>query len=329
MPTGGTSSAEQGAGLVEIVAGKNADLNSADGLQGGPVFKLPFETPDDYLFCLGTAEWGLRFFGVLQGAIEYGHDTGKIVRKGKTAARVKAAATALPGAYLIPEGGSTHHFVVSASPSPFRLVTDLSGQTVGTIYGPDNVTSGGSVPEIIIGEGAWSRISWSGPAATGTTAVHAAVTDNGAQQVVTTGITNPAPPRNITATAGGTAGDIKAIQVIITGKNIKGDTITETLPAFTVDTPGTVAGALAFAWVTSITIPAHDGTGATTAIGVGDILGLPDAAAARLVEAAIFNGAVEGTLPTLVKDADEIEKNTLDPNSALDGSQLDVLLYER
>jgi len=46
-----------------------------------------------------------------------------------------------------------------------------------------------------------------------TTAVLAAVTSTALTQVITTGITNPAYARNITATAGGTAADIKAASV--------------------------------------------------------------------------------------------------------------------
>lgn len=102
-----------------------------------------------------------------------------------------------------------------------------------------------------------------------TDAIHAAVTDNGSPQTITTAITQPlAAPRRITATAGGTSGDIKAIAVTVVGTDENGDAQSEVLPVFTVDTPGTVTSTLYFQTVTSFTIPAHDGTGATTAIGV-------------------------------------------------------------
>jgi hypothetical protein len=156
--------------------------------------------------------------------------------------------------------------------------------------------------------------------------VHAAVTDNGSPQTVTTGITNPPYPRNITATAGGTGTDVKAIQVVITGTNIDDEEITETRPAFTVNTTGIVEGAKAFKTVTSVLIPAHDGTGATTAIGFGDKLGLPYELDANTVLLAALGGVREGTAPTVVADADEIEKNTVDLNSALDGSVVDIYL---
>ncbi len=157
-----------------------------------------------------------------------------------------------------------------------------------------------------------------------TTGIHAAVTDTGSQQVVTTAITQPSVPRNITATAGGTATDIKAIQVIVAGTNYAGAAITETLPAFTVDTAGTVTGSKAFKTVTSITIPAHDGTGATTAIGFGEKLGLPDKLPHNTVLAAFLGDTKEGTAPTVAASATALESNTVDLNSALNSSVVDI-----
>lgn len=161
-------------------------------------------------------------------------------------------------------------------------------------------------------------------AAANTTAVHAAVTDNGATQIITTGFTNPPYPRNVTATAGGTATDIKAIQVIVEGTNDAGETITETLPAFTVDTAGTVQGNKAFKTVTKATIPAHDGTGATTALGFGDKIGLPHKLAHNTVFLAFVNNVKEGTLPTVTVSTTLLEDNTADPNSALAGTAVDI-----
>lgn len=165
------------------------------------------------------------------------------------------------------------------------------------------------------------------PALGTTTAVHAAVTDNGAPQTITTAITQPDVPRNITATAGGTAGDIKAIQVVINGTDNDGVAISESLPAFTVDTPGTVSGNKAFKTVTSFTVPAHDGTGATTAIGRGTKLGLPKRLARDSVLAAYLNGVKEGTAPTVAADATNISGNTVILNSALNGTPVRVDYY--
>lgn len=156
--------------------------------------------------------------------------------------------------------------------------------------------------------------------------VLAAVTDNGTQQVITSGLSNPPCPRNVTATAGGTAGDIKAIQVIVAGTNFLDEAITETLPAFTENTAGIVTGSKAFKTVTSVTIPAHDGNGATTAVGFGDKLGLPYKLAEDSVLYATHNGAREGTAPTVAFSSSAIESNTVDLNTALDGSAVVVAL---
>ena len=162
--------------------------------------------------------------------------------------------------------------------------------------------------------------------AASTTGVHAAVTDNGSEQEITTEITDPAVPRSITATAGGTGGDIKAIQVTIEGTNFLDAAISETLPAFTVDTPGTVEGSKAFKTVTKITIPAHDDTGATTSIGWGDKLGLPYKREIISCIDAFLDKAKEGTAPALTVHVDNIESNTIDLNSALDGTKVDAFL---
>lgn len=162
------------------------------------------------------------------------------------------------------------------------------------------------------------------PAVGATTAIHAAVTDTGADQVVTTGITQPDVARNVTATAGGTSGDVKAIQVIVAGTDLEGNAITETLPAFTVNTTGTVTGSKAFATITSITIPAHDGTGATTAIGTGAKLGLPRRLDRNSVAAAYLNGTKEGTPPTVAVSSSVLASNTVTLNSTLDGSAVIV-----
>jgi len=159
-----------------------------------------------------------------------------------------------------------------------------------------------------------------------TDGVHAAVTDNGGEQEITTEITDPAVPRNITATAGGTGGDIKAIQVVIDGTNFLDAAIQETLPAFTGDTPGTVEGSKAFKTVTKATIPAHDGTGATTAIGWGDILGLPYKRSIMSCIDAFLDESKEGTPPTLTVDSSNIEGNTIELDSALDESKVDAFI---
>lgn len=159
------------------------------------------------------------------------------------------------------------------------------------------------------------------------TAVHAAVTDTGSQQVITTGFTNPSVPRNLIAVAGGTAGDVKAIQVIVDGTDFAGNAISETLPAFTVNTPGTVTGSKAFKTVTAMTIPAHDGTGATTSLGFGEKLGLPDKLTSNTVLMASLGGTKEATPPTVTVSGSVLADNTVDLNSALNSSAVDIYYF--
>jgi hypothetical protein len=163
--------------------------------------------------------------------------------------------------------------------------------------------------------------------ALGTTdAVHAAIVDDGTEQTITTAITNPDVSRVISATAGGTATDIGAIQVTINGTNDDDEVISEDLPAFTVDTAGTVTGSKAFKTVTSIVVPAHDGLAATTAIGIGDILGIPFLLDHDTVLKTYLDDVLEGTAPTVTTSSTVLESNTIDLNSALDGSDIDVYL---
>lgn len=178
-------------------------------------------------------------------------------------------------------------------------------------------------------EGAVERVqsrTLGSPALGAIAAVRAAVTDTGVQQVITASITNPAVCRNVTATSGGTATDIKAIQVIVAGTNINGESITETLPVFTVDTATTVVGSKAFATVTSITIPAHDGTGATTSVGTGAKLGIPTKLSRNIVQAAYLADVKEGTPPTVTVSSTAVESNTVTLSSALAGTAV-VVLY--
>jgi hypothetical protein len=171
-------------------------------------------------------------------------------------------------------------------------------------------------------------VSLGSPALGAITAVRAAHTDTGVDVTLTSGITSPAVPRNITATAGGTAGDIKAISVIVNGTSVTGATITETLPPFTVNTAGTVVGNKAFATVTSVEIPAHDGTGATTSIGTGAKLGLGYALSRNTVLRAFHNGVLEGTAPTVAVSSTAVESNTVQLNTALNASAVIVDFYD-
>ncbi len=171
-----------------------------------------------------------------------------------------------------------------------------------------------------------AHIEISEPAVAAADGALSAVTDNGSEQEITTGITDPDVPRCVTATAGGTEADIKAIQVTIEGTNYADEEISEDLPAFTENSAGIVTGSKAFKTITKVTIPAHDGTGATTAIGFGDKLGLPYKLERDTVLKTYLDDTEEGTASTVATSATAIESNTIDLNSALDGNDVDIYL---
>lgn len=158
-------------------------------------------------------------------------------------------------------------------------------------------------------------------------AVHAAISASAdTAVVVTTGFTAPPCTRSITATAGGTAGSIKAVQVILEGTNDLDEVITETLPAFTADTAGSVEGSKAFKTITKVTVPSMDGAGVTVTIGFGEKLGIPFKLPTNTCLLGSKAAVIEATAPTITVSATAIEGNTIKFNSTLDGSVMHAFL---
>lgn len=105
--------------------------------------------------------------------------------------------------------------------------------------------------------------------------------------------------------------------VDVTGTSFSGAVITE---AFTLSGTDTTTGAKAFKTVTAVEVPA----GEQIQVGIGDKLGLPYRSAFTTVFSTWLDNTLEGTAPAVVRDADELEKNTLDLNSALNNKQVDL-----
>ena len=113
--------------------------------------------------------------------------------------------------------------------------------------------------------------------------------------------------------------------MVITGTNYLGAAITETIA---LNGATAADGAKAFKTVTNIVLPAKTNeSGDTVSVGWSDVLGLPYYLTHNTVQSAFLANVKEGTAPTVVVDADEIEKNTIDLNSALNGSAIDVYLF--
>ena len=158
--------------------------------------------------------------------------------------------------------------------------------------------------------------------------VLAAVTDDGTEQTITSGFTQPPTPRVITASSAGNEADIKAIQVTVNGTDEFDEPLTELLPIVTVNTATTVTGLKVFKTITSVVIPAHDGNGATTSFGLGDILGLGVLLTRNTVLTTFLGDVREATLPTVKFSASAIESNSILLDSTLDGSAVLVDYYE-
>jgi len=125
--------------------------------------------------------------------------------------------------------------------------------------------------------------------------------------------------RNVTAVAS----DAVTTKITVYGTNIAGIAISEEL---TLNGTTPVVGAKAFKTVTSIVLPIATGT-ETVDVGFGDKIGLPFVFDAKPLAFAMQAGTLESTAPTLAIDTDEVEKNTIDLNSALDDTKdVDIFL---
>ena len=155
--------------------------------------------------------------------------------------------------------------------------------------------------------------------------VHAAITGSAtAETTVTTDITNPPCPRNLTVTPDGTTTDVAAGDVVITGTNYANQVISESF-TFTADAAAAVVGVKAFKTVTSILVHQQDGAAATFTVGFGELIGLPVMLSAKPLVFAMDDGVIM-TAPVITADADELEKNVIDLNSSLDGSVYDIFM---
>lgn len=166
-----------------------------------------------------------------------------------------------------------------------------------------------------------SHLTWDNPAAAAANNVLAATAlDAGAITEVVAGITNPDVPRalQIKGNQAGVAGN-----VVIDGTNINDEVIRETIAA---DEANAVEGNLAFKTVTKITLPAQTAAGDTISVGCADKLGLPYLLPTNTVILAALNNAREANAPTVATNAANLENNTIDLASALNGTQVDVYL---
>jgi hypothetical protein len=114
--------------------------------------------------------------------------------------------------------------------------------------------------------------------------------------------------------------------VTVYGTNISGSPIQEVIA---LAGAAVVNGTKAFATITKITLPAYavDNT-ERVRVGTGAKLGLPFCLTRNSVIAAFLANVKEAVAPTVTIDNDEVEKNLIQLNSALNGGAVIVDLYE-
>lgn len=130
--------------------------------------------------------------------------------------------------------------------------------------------------------------------------------------------------RNVTVSQTAVGAEDTNGTVVIVGTNLAGEAITETI---TPNGGATVAGAKCFATITSVT-----GAGwvigegnDTVTVGFGALIGLPDKLTdTAQVLGASLNNVKQATAPTVTVSATALESNTVDLDSALDGTPVKV-----
>ena len=171
------------------------------------------------------------------------------------------------------------------------------------------------------------KLALTGPAAASSTAnIASTVGDTtGVDTAITTGITDPDFARALVVCPTLNTADVAAGDVTIAGTNYLNESITDTITFIENDIDCRV-GTKAFKTITSVTFPAEDSPyGASWSVGTTDVLGLDKCMGGDHYMFGTFNDVYEGTRATVTYDVDDVESNTIDLNSALDGS--DVELY--
>ncbi len=161
------------------------------------------------------------------------------------------------------------------------------------------------------------------PAAASNTALLAATAVSNTAASTLTPTAQPDVPRNLTVTVAATvAVDIAAGNIVVTGKNVEGKTITENF-AVTADTPGTITGNSAFKSITSVAVPQQDGASVTVALGTGAKLGIGfrnlSTSAIKILKNTAGVEAIENASASALSSS-AVESNTVTPTTTPNGA---------
>lgn len=165
------------------------------------------------------------------------------------------------------------------------------------------------------------RQKWTNPVAKSAVLPHAAITLLATVQTITTGITQPDFARILTV-KGVMAGGSLTGNVVLTGTDIRGNVITDTIA---LNDNGEVAGVKAFKTLTSIALPVRVTAADTVSIGRADNLGLDRVIAGNETFGYTVDGAKE-TVPTITFNTD-ISRCTILFPTALANTKVYVASY--
>ena len=167
----------------------------------------------------------------------------------------------------------------------------------------------------------------SAPEAAGDIDVVEAVAMGAAVQVITVMDAQPDVARNLVLTPGGTTADIAAGNVIVYGKDIYGQSISETF-ALTANQSAATTGNKAFLIVDRVEIPVGDSPfGGTLELSVGAKLGFAKCMSGT---GQFLKGLVDGvnlTGSTIAASATALESNTFIPDPAANGTRNFTVYY--
>ena len=160
---------------------------------------------------------------------------------------------------------------------------------------------------------------WTAPDAPSADGILASTALTTAVQTITSGITNPDFPRLLAIDSDGAATG----NVVITGTNIRGETVTDTIA---LNGTNAVDGVVAFKTILSIQLPVK---AASESVWVGwlDKLGLQSIPLSTSVISETTTTSADTGGAVLTRDADEVEKCVYDPTTECDATADKVIVY--
>lgn len=164
------------------------------------------------------------------------------------------------------------------------------------------------------------------------TAILAATAAATSPVTVSTGFTQPDVPRALSVTPGGTTSLILDSVVTVNGYNIEGKPISEIF-RFASAASGAVNGVKAFKTVTSVVIGQQGGSAATFSVGTLNVLGLNhrlfrnNTTVKVYTQTAAYGAFTLQNAPVIVSNEQNIENNTIAPNTIPNGSLIFTVGY--